>query len=397
MKRKHKPKKKPFRPSPLTQEQETFVASLIGDYKNADPAETVAKLPDSSHALILAERLPLDDESSIPLLMALKEGFENKEVRRAVKRAVFKLKKRGIPLGEAYSEKAETPAILKPPQLEKPEASAGPIDMSGFRAVLMTFQRTMKGVDLGLGVVSDEHGIQHFLFGTFSKKRVKELKDSMLEEAGPFVEISPLHAATLFEHAYQRHLELGLDVPPEYLELRPWLLDNTSLLDRPPIYDVMPEESAPEETLTNSRLERLFEHDLMRSWYIEFDSLKPFMEDVQKIDDSPIVLTEIQKLEQATKIKEKYMEGLFTPAARKRLKHRLEEMAYLFYKLGEEEALKLSLAAARSMDQEDTILRKNPVIEFLLQRSLNFYGNMIKETGENQDREKGSSSRIILP
>ena len=61
MKRKQKLKKKPFRPAPLNQEQETFVASLIGDYKNADPAEIVAKLPDSSHALILAERLPLDD------------------------------------------------------------------------------------------------------------------------------------------------------------------------------------------------------------------------------------------------------------------------------------------------------------------------------------------------
>lgn len=397
MKRKKKPKKKLPPLAQLTQEEEAFVASLLEDFRNIDPPEIVARVTNSRVALILAERLPLDDESPIPLLLALKDSFEDKQVRRAVKRALFKLKKRGVPVEGAYTEDGGTPAVLRPPEKEKPAAYAGPLDMGGFRAVLVAFQRSIKGIDLGLGVVSEEHGIQHFLSGTYGKKQVKGLKEHMAEEAGPLVEISLSHAATILEAAYQRHVELNSDAPAEYLELRPWLLDNAALLERPAIHDDIPEGSASELILTDSQLEKLFEHNLMKSWFIEFDSLRPFMEEILKVDDSPIVLTETQKLERATEIKERSMEELFSASRRTLLRHRFEEMAYLFFKLGEEDTCLLSLAAARSMDQEDTALRKNPVIEFLLERSLDFYTKAMKEAGDDQNLAEESSSRIILP
>lgn len=397
MKRKKKSKKKTAHPSLLASE-EVLVTSLLKDFRNTAPSKIVAGIPDSRLAQILIERLPLHYEPSVPLLSAINDGFKDKQVHKAVKRALFKLKKMGVPVEGFNSEKRTTSTILKPPKEEKPVVCIGPvIDMAGSRAVLIVLHRPMKGHDVGLGIVSDEDGIQQYLFGTYSKKRTKILKDHLSQIAGPLVKTSLSHSFTILENAYRRHNELNSDPPADYLELRPWLVENVSLFDKPVIYDFMPEEPAPDFILTGSQLEKLFEHNLMKKWLIDFEHLQPFMEDILKVDDSPIVLTEAQKSDRAREIKEKSIEKLFPAPKRDLLRHRLEEMAYIFLKLGEEEYSEISLAAARTMVQEDTILKINPVIEFLLERSQNFYSDAMAEFAKGQKPLDSPSPRILLP
>ncbi len=397
MKRKKKSKKKTAHPSLLASE-EVLVTSLLKDFRNTAPSKIVTRIPDSRLAQILIERLPLHDEPSVPLLSAINDGFKDKQVHKAVKRALFKLKKMGVPVKDFNSEKSTTPTILKPPQEEKPVVCIGPvIDMAGSRAVLIVLHRPMKGHDVGLGIVSDEDGIQQYLFGTYSKKRTKTVKDHLSQVAGPLVETSLSHSFTILENAYRRHNELNSDPPADYLELRPWLVENVSLFDKPVIYDFMPEEPAPDFILTGSQLEKLFEHNLMKKWLIDFEDLKPFMEDTLKVDDSPIVLTEAQKSDRSREIKKKCIEELFPAPKRDLLRHRLEEMAYIFLKLGEEEYSEISLAAARTMVQGNTILTINPVIEFLLERSQNFYSDAMAEFAKGQKPLDSPSPRILLP
>jgi len=121
------------------------------------------------------------------------------------------------------------------------------------------------------------------------------------------------------------------------------------------------------------------------------------MEDMFKVKESPIVLTEAQKSERIREIKEKCMGEIFSPERRKLLKRRLEEMGYIFFKLGQEETAGLALAAAHAADQESTILKANPVIETLLERSLAFYTKAMEERNPEQSRERVESSPIILP
>ena len=396
-KKKSKKKKKSVHP-PLLPPEESLITSLIQDSPNTDPAEIAARVPDSRLAQILIDRLPLDDGSPIPLLLALEDAFEDNQVKKAVRQLLFKLKKRGIPVEDFYVEQRQPPAVLKLPQKEEPAAHIGALDMNGFRAVLVTLHRTLKGVDTGVGIVSDEHGIQQFLFGTFSKKRIKEVKDHVSQEGGPLVETSLSHAATILEKAYTRHLELHSDVPADYLEIRPWLQENVDLLDRPIIYESVHAETTSADILTDSRIRRLFQHELMEKWVIDIDQMKPLVEDILKIEDSPIFLTEIQKSDRIQQIKEKYIEDLFPATKRFLLKQGLEEMAYFFFKLDEEEYSRLCLAAAGSLKEQDTVFMKNPVIEFLLERSLDFYTNLIKnEIGGDKTSLDSPSQRIILP
>lgn len=395
-KKKHR-KKKPIGKTPLAHDEEALINSLLQDLQTTDPAQLVSRIPSPRIARNFIERLPLHEAPPISLLSALDQGFKDKEVRKAVKRLVFKLKKKGLPIEGLYPEKGGPTPILEALPREGPAAYLGPLDSAGFRAVLITFHRAAKGVDLGVGLASDEHGIQQFVFGNFSKKSVKEIKEDLFGKVGQLVETSLSHTATILENAYQRHLELHSEAPDNYLELRPWLLENASLLDRPAIYDALPEASSSQRVLTDSQLERLFSHDLMASWFIEFESLRPHLEEIRKVEGSQIVLTETQKYEREREIQDKAIEELFPAPKRPFLKQRLEEMAYFFFKLDEEEYSGICLAAAQTLNEDATFLRQNPVIEFLLMRSLDFYMDAIHETDEDPAPQDEDAPRIIFP
>ena len=398
MQRNKKPMKKKTDHPSLLKSEETLVTSLLEDFKNADPAEIVARIPHSHLAGIFLERLPLDNEFPVPLLIALDEAFNDKKVHKLVKRILFRLKQKGIPVDESFPQRASHDAILTRTQKEDPVAHIGPIAGTiGSRAVLIVLQSAVKGYQAGIGLVSETEGILQFLYGPFSKKRLKEIKGSLSQEAGPLVETSLSHAATILEIAYRRHMELHSDAPSQYPELRPRLLENATILDRPIIYDFVPEIPG-DGTLTDSQLGKLFAHNLMESWLIDFEDLKPFMEDILKVEGSLIVLSDAQKADQVRQIKGKSIEKLFPGSRRALLKHNLEEMAYFFFKLDQDEYSRMALTAARNLDEEDTILRKNMVIEFLLERSMQYYMDLAgKEGAEDDILVPDDSPRIILP
>ncbi|NQT55357.1 MAG: hypothetical protein HQ551_03935, partial [Desulfobacteraceae bacterium] len=219
MRRKTKTKRKPTPQALLNQEQEALITTLLQEIGSADPAEILAKIPDSRCAQVLIDRLPLNDGSSIPLLLALREAFKEKNVVKAIKRALFKLKRRGVSTEAFHPEEGDSSTILKPSQKEPPRCYVGTVDGTGLRAVVIIVHRRGKGLDTGLGVVSDEQGIQEFFYRNLSKRSAKEMKDNFSRDAGPLVETSLSHAATILEEAYQRHLTLNSDVPADYLEL----------------------------------------------------------------------------------------------------------------------------------------------------------------------------------
>lgn len=398
MRRNKKPKKKKTDNPSLLKSEETLITSLLEDFKNADPAEIVARIPHSHLAGIFLERLPLDKEFPVPLLLALDEAFKDKKVHKLVKRILFSLKQKGVPIDERFPQRASHDTILTRTQKEEPVAHIGPIaGIMGSRAVLIVLQSAVKGYQAGIGLVSEAEGILQFLYGPFSKKRIKEIKGSLSQEAGPLVETSLPHAATILETAYRRHMELHSDTPSQYPELRPRLLENVTLLDRSIIYDFV--SGIPGDgTLTDSQLGKLFAHNLMELWLIDFEDLKPFMEDILKVEGSPIVLSDAQKADQIRQIKEKSIEELFPEPRRALLKHNLEEMAYFFFKLDQDEYSRMALTAARNLDEKDTILRKNRVVEFLLERSMQYYMDLAgKEGAEDEVLEPDDSPRIILP
>ena len=199
------------------------------------------------------------------------------------------------------------------------------------------------------------------------------MKSLVSDQAGPLVETSLSHAATIIEESYQRHVKIHTEAPSDYLELRPWLLENAPLLDKPIIYDLSDKEVGPVIDLAPSQIEKLFNHEMFESWLVDYEGIKPVIEELAGAEESSIVLTEAQQFDRTKEIKERNMKKLFPPEKRSLLKRRFEEMAYVLLKLNQKDYSNLSFSAARTLSQKESVLKTNPIIDFYLERSLDLY------------------------
>jgi hypothetical protein len=396
-KTKKQKKRKALDTAVLSSEENILIKSLLENLHDIDPSKIVEQIPSPEVARVLVKQLRSEHPKTVSLLSAIGEAFGEKSVQKEIKRALFRLKQKGMVIPEAaHPEKAPSP--LKRIEPAEPYVYVGPVDGSGSRVLFIALPRIPKGYDIGMGVVSDVEGLLEFISGTYSKKQMKEVKSMFFESVDPLVETTLSHAATILEGI---HTQEGLDrtdAANNYLQLRPLLLEKTALLERPVIYDFIPEENISHESLTDSRIQKLLDHKLLESWIVQPEEIEPIMEEIRKTEESPILISEAQKTERIEEIKEKAVSDLYSEPKRDRLKNRLEETAYVFFKLGEEEYARLSLAAALSLDRKDSILGVNHFLKAFLDRTLDLYFKGIK--GMEQPKEgtkEDSSSKLILP
>ena len=115
------------------------------------------------------------------------------------------------------------------------------------------------------------------------------------------------------------------------------------------------------------------------------------------VEESPIIISEGQKKNRINEIKEKAVRDLFPNEERLRVKGDLEEMAYVFFKLGDEVMSHLSMATAYTLDDQDSIIRINPFLRVYLERSLDYFMDIMQENDEPEDDEDDLSPMIITP
>jgi hypothetical protein len=365
--------------------------------KGIDLSKIGEMIPSPRLAQAFLEKMPLDKAEAVDLVLAVRDAFMNhRDVLKSAKKALYKLKQQGFtPADPGFGK--EAPFYAQKPGNEEPEAFIGPLDGLGNRPVFVAMPQFPMGVDVGLGIISDEEGIVEFFFGRYSKKRMREFKDIFFQQVGGMVETSMPHVGTLLEKAYVQNADQPSEGVEGYLQLRPWILENVTLLDRSPVYDLLPPESADGEVMTESRIRKLLNHELTATWLIDPDDLKSLIEEIIKAQESPIFITEEQRSNRIQEIKEKGVRDLYPESKRLIMKQRLEETAYIFLKKEEEEYVRLAVAAALTLAEADTAMSINPFLKIFVERNLD---SLLDWTGD----EKGTtgsklepSSQIILP
>jgi hypothetical protein len=398
MKKKHHKKRPPVGLS-LSPEEEGRLRSLLEDLPRADPAEIKDRIPGPRLALAILDRIPLKGTEMVDLVLALKHAFSQKDVQKAAKRALFRLKQRGI--GVPGEDTDGPPGFLLKPleQASPPSGFIGPLDGFGNRAAFIMIPQAPAGVDLGMGVVSDEKGFVEFIYGRFSKKRAREMKALFFEKVAHLMETPLSHVAAVLEASYGKNKSAGDPATGEYLRLRPWLMENAPPISRSPVYEVIPERTLDEETLTEPQVERLLAHDWMKTWIIDPQEIAPLAEEIIKAEESPILVSKEQKANRVQDLKQDHLNRIFPEEKRRLLKGRLEEMAYLLYKAGEEPLARIALGAALTLEHEESSFRVNLFLKRMLERSLSYY---LKSTegeggGGGSEGSTDGSGRLILP
>ncbi len=395
-KRKKPKKKKPDPSSLLSQEQQTQLSSLLKNFKNFNSANVNDQIPGPELAQAFIEGIPTQDPEAVPALLAVRKAFPQKNVQKAIRKTIFKFKQKGISHPDLEPEKGP-PILVKRLDVADPSAYIGPVDGTGSRGILLILPQIPKGVEVGMGAVSDDLGFIQFFVGRYSKKRLKEIKEIFFSSFDYAVETPISHAATILERAYSKNEEGLNELSRGYLQLRPWILENVSLLEQSAVYDLIPPDSTSKGSLTRSQIERLLDHGPMKTWIIDPDKLKPLTEDIQKVKESRILVSDAQKTDQINEARRKAISKIYSEEKRLLMKGRLEEMAYFFFKLEEEEMARLSLMAALSLDEKDSPLLINPFLDAIMERSLAFHMQAAQETQESKGLIEDSPSSIIVP
>lgn len=398
-KRKSRKKKKAKQPLSLSSEEEKQLQTLLQD-PNTLSVDTISEhLTGPEFAQALVQRLPLDHPNGPDLVLAIRDTFDSKGLHKSAKKWFFKRKQKGLSIPDATPRK-EPPTIMQPVE-SSPEAFMGPVDGFGSRAVFITIPQIPQGVDVGLGIVNDREGIVEFIFGRYSKKRMREVKALFFEQTGLMVETQVSHACTILENAYAMK-EGDTDASANgYRQMRPWLLENVQLLEKPAIYDHLTLDNITKDILTDSQINKLLAHRLLQSWIIDPDKIATILEDIKNAKESPILVSEEQKASRISEIKESAVSEIYSDSERARLKGRLEEMAYIFLKSDEEEYANLALAATLSLEEKDSILAVNPFLMALLDRTLDLYAQATEHAGPpdavEPDEGDDEPSSIIIP
>lgn len=396
-KRKSQKKKKTKQTPPLSPEEEIQIQSLLQDGEGLTPDTIADRISSPSLARALVERLPLDHPHGPDLVLTIRNAFDSKRLKKSAKTWFFKRKQRGLSVPDLDS-RGETPLKVMQTPESAPEAFMGPVDGFGSRAVFITIPQVPQGVDVGLGIVNDREGIVEFIFGRYSKKRMREVKALFFEQTGLMVETRVPHACTILEKAYGPK-EGSMDASANgYRRLRPWLLENIELLESAAVYDDLAPDSITKDILTGSQIKRLLAHPLMQSWIIDPEKIASILEEIQNAKESPILVSEEQKAARISEIKESAVSSIYPDSERARLKSRLEEMAYVFLKSEGEEYARLALAAALTLDEGDSILAVNPFLMALMDRTLDLYSRAAEQAGPPKpEEETDKPSSIIIP
>ena len=304
---------------------------------------------------------------ALPLLTALAERAPRKEVRKAARRALYRLGQSGVELPPS------APRAMVERQPDRPaRAWVSGIDGSGSRALWILFEGGYGQISLCSVVLNDQTGIVSVTGGGISKKRLAAELQAMRErQTFPWVDAPVDLAGRLVAEA----LSLG----PAPAEFAPWRRYFPALSDHPESHlelgthhqemERLGEEARQDPTLVDHSAELLDLPDLA-GWFLDPDSAQSDAVNLLEARESRIVVSDQIKAEREAGITDRVIDREFGPDARARWARRLLEMAWIFHATERPREAKIAYATALSLQDPEKSPRLLPFARTLVQRGL---------------------------
>jgi hypothetical protein len=286
-----------------------------------------------------------------------------------IKRSLYRLKSKGVVVEEVLSEKEHS--ILRPLPEEGKEGYASGIDFLGYRVLWLILPHPGRGLGVMNGVVSDREGIVDFSQDEMTRKGFRTFfKEIREKNPFPIVEIEPSYVAYLFGKAYQLNLEKKGASPPGYLQAKGEIERIKKDYAKPLAYSYLQAEDVAGDDRFLRKGTDLLKGDVFSSWRIEDELIGPYADEVREAEESKIVLNPSQKEVRFQAIFEKALTELFSGERRLLYQRRLEEMAFVLFRLGREEEAKISLAVAMDLEKPLRPIQPSPFLFQLVTQSI---------------------------
>ncbi|MFH0810495.1 MAG: hypothetical protein V2A77_08535 [Pseudomonadota bacterium] len=315
--------------------------------------------------------------------LAAAPGFAEKDVHRALKRALYLLEQKGFKVEAPRGE-----PVLKPVAIPALPAYVGLPDAAGHQLVVATIP-AQGGYNACLCGLSPR-GVEHFSLLSVPKKSLRKMVERIEEDSRlPVAETDETHVLYLLEEARAASMAEGEALDPEFATfLRVFSGLAAGRRETPAIYDVIP---AAEVEADESLLERCVEllQDIGLLWSLPLYLVRPYADELDRAEGSGLIIGRELREARRLEIIGKAAAELFDAGRRKRWRRRLEECAFVMARKGRPDEARIALATAIHFGHEIAASRPHPLAAALIGRSLDLL--------RAKERERMEFSPIITP
>jgi hypothetical protein len=234
--------------------------------------------------------------------------------------------------------------------------------------------------------IRDTEGILDFSAFESSRKKFQEFMEQTRQDfPWDIVEIDPDYCAALIQEAHEIRIKQGKKPNPEYLKLRKLMDPVPSLPIRPLIYRYLDEEEIKARSDLLDRSPSLFDIPPFNLWYLEKEEVAKCLSLLEEASQSRIILAPHQQEGRFFEIYRQTVKELFDEKRRLLFRRRLQEMAYVLWKKGDETGAKISVAAGLGLASEDKLLSPHPFLIELVKRTV---VGLREENRREKEKEK---------
>jgi len=300
---------------------------------------------------------------------------KNKNLRRLLKKHLFRMKNKGLNVVIPEIEDEKSPKYLK---IEPSRACAyvTGIDYLGERLVFVSKSILGWGVVFFQITLSDQEGLKNFSAFDLKRKEVKNFltrisKDGLIQ----LTDVDPDYCYYLIDEACQISLKKGLALPEQFSHWKAEIDDLKGKIAESAIYSFIAKEEFHKEGIDSlrGRYASLFELDELKNWVLEPRLIWSYIEEYKEAETSPLVLKPYQVEDRKESVLKRAAKEIFGDDFRKTYQRRLEETAYLLFRKTEKEAAMVTLSAAEDLKPEGIQSEKHGFLQGLMQRSILFY------------------------
>ena len=329
-----------------------------------------------------------------PLLAALFGEARDKVRRKGLKKTLHRLKTRGVTIADDLLPREE--ASFGVPRPGAAKVFVSPSFGAGESYVILEGPPEILGGNFLVARVSDQEGFRECVLLSLKQKQQAGFWDRFREQGlDHWFSPPPAYAVALLEEAYTHKAGAGPGAA-QYGALREKIFRHWGRAAAAPDLDQdLPAPSPGEMPGLLEHCRQLALDPLFHSWMPGPEEIAPWLTKLQEVEDSPLVLSDQQKLVRIDRVMDEATRALYPPETWAAWGRRLRTMAYYLHLTGREEDSRAARAAAADLADPDrsALTGENAFLKGLVQYAARLAWEVTATPGARHSIRPGGPTR----
>ncbi len=323
------------------------------------------------------------DAAAAEALLRLEKKAQDKELKREIRRSLFKLAQKGlaIPEDQRREEKSPTPLASRSPEIE---AYISSVDGAGGRLVWILKPQAGHGLQTIQAMINDREGLQRIGGAQIRRKELRAMAEEIKKQHGvTMIPIPWEYADMVIYESFEKAKSAGRSGLENFHQLRSMLNTGKPTAQEHPVYQKL-NATEVRDGAWRELSRQLLDEPEFRLWILDADWVEPFLGQLQEAQTSRLVLNPLQKEERVAGIVRDAVKMLCTGETGKIMQRRMEDMAFYFVDSGRRSIAALALAVALQIKEGDPGPLDIAFLTGLVQKSFAVYLSQQKSKSEEE-------------